>query len=267
MCEGRIAVASKEADMKTNFTIASVGCLCLSAVSFAGPDWEEVCDAGSLPSTAQNTGGGVKSIKGKLGPCGPMPEGVPDLEDMYKIVINEPTGFCARTVPSTPTQDCCGNTYIPQQGSNFNTQLWLFRSNGLGLLANDNDPGNSPLSLIGHAANDGSGAAILDPGTYYIAVSGANRIPVSTVNQMTLPIFQFANSFEVSGPDGPGGGSPITGWTGPGEQGLYEIVFCGSLPAQGIPTVSQWGLIAMAGAMLAGGAILIRRRQAIPAVA
>lgn len=245
--------------MKTNITVAVASCLAVALSAQAGPDWDEICDAGSLIATAQpisGGGGSLKSIKGALAPCSPLAGAQPDLEDMYQFIINDPTMFCAKTVAAEATQDCCGGSFSPVQGTNFDTQIWLFKANGLGLLANNNDPADPPLSRIGNVSNDGSGAMILTPGVYYLAISGANRVPVSSGGQ----IFQFGSPFEVSGPDGPGGGNPITGWVGPGQQGHYEIVLCAARTIQGIPTVSQWGLVAMAAAMLAGGAIIIARR-------
>lgn len=225
--------------------------------ALAGPDWDEICDAGSTIGTAQVIpGGSVRSIRGRLSAC-PGVAGPGDTEDMYQFTIMVPSVFCARTVMLNDQVDCCGNAIMPHQGTNFNTQLWLFKANGLGLLANDDESASSTLSRIGNTATDGSGAMVINPGTYYLAISGGpGRDPISAGGL----IFNQALLTEVSGPDGPGGGSPMIGWTGPGISGpgvIYEIFLCGST-AQ-IPATSTSWLLIMTGMILAGGAILIMR--------
>ncbi|MHC5022968.1 MAG: hypothetical protein ACYTGG_03515, partial [Planctomycetota bacterium] len=88
-------------------------------------------------------------------------------------------------------------------------------------------------STIGNEANDGSGAMIDTPGLYYVAITTSAREPVSAGG----PIFFFASSTEISGPDGPGGDQPIIGWQdvpipegaeGPDVPGLYTIALNGT---------------------------------------
>jgi len=239
-----------------------LGCFSAAQIAYAGPDWDEVSDAGSLPSSAQVVPPGVKTIRGML--SGAALDGAPDFEDMYRITITTPMVFCARTVPQGNALDCCGGdvTPAPPPGTNFNTQLWLFfaggPSDGKGLLANDDQDSLTILSRLGNAANDGSGAIIVAPGNYYLAVTGGpGRDPVSAGGL----IFNQVNTIEISGPDGPGGGAPIINWTGPPLPGSYVIVLCGTSQVAGIPTISEWGMIVMAGTMLIVGAWLINKRR------
>lgn len=232
----------------------------LSAVSSAsaGPDWDEVGDAGSTPGTAQIIGGGgpVKTIRGNL--TGAPLAGGPDFEDMYQIIIDEPTIFCARTVPLNATLDCCNQPINPLLGTNFNTQLWIFKADGRGLLGNDDQPGNAPFSALTNTANDGSGAMIVTPGIYYIAVSGGPaRDPVSSTGQ----IFNQATLTEISGPDGPGGANPIINWIGTGVSGHYEIVMCGVKSVPGIPAMSPAGTALLMIVIIGAGALVIARKN------
>jgi hypothetical protein len=182
----------------------------------AGPDWIEHGDAGALPSSAETTsgpvGGSIGRISGGLDGLGaPLVGGFGgDFEDMYLIRIDNPLLFCATTVPCG---DGCGS-------AEFNTQLWLFNANGLGLLGNNDTPTSqllgAPLatgSTLGPFACDETQSSIPEPGLYYLAISH-NNIPQSTGG----PIFAFDDQNlcglgELSGPDGPGGGAPITGWS------------------------------------------------------
>jgi hypothetical protein len=232
--------------------------------AMAGPDWDEICDAGGTPGGAQVITSPVKTIRGRLNACALA--GTPDMEDMYRFTINVPTIFCARTVLLGTNVDCCGEETAPAtQGTTFDTQLWLFRSTGHGLLANDNESGSSTLSFLPNAANDSTGAMVVLPGIYYLAISGKpNRVPVDASNNL---IFSFASATEVSGPDGQGGANPMVGWIGSGATGpsiQYEIFICGSVPV--IPAMTNTGLMILASALVAIGIILIGRRSgALPA--
>lgn len=243
--------------------VATVGWLGIAPLATAGPDWDEIPDAGKTPADAQvvsGSGGRVKTIRGDL--TGSPLQGDPDFEDMYRIVIDQPTIFCARTVPPiVALQDCCErDTITPLQGTDFDTQLWLFDSAGLGLLGNDDndEPGMAPLSKLEHESDDGTAVMLVAAGTYYIAISGGpSRDPISASGA----IFDQASLTEISGPDGVGGADPIIDWTGSGVTGEYEIVLCGVVSIPAIPTVSEWGMIALAAGVLVAGGILISRRS------
>lgn len=223
----------------------SLLCFALAgSLAVAGPEWPEGGDAGSLPGTAQpiSSGGGgmVTKITGELsGPPGLPDTGLGDYQDMYLIFICDPLAFMASTSPDN------------NGAANFNPSLWLFDFDGRGLLANlDIGPGDTHSTLT-RESNDGTGAQLVNPGLYYLAITGSGSVPFSDPgNQL---IFSFGFPGEVSGPDGPGGMNPITGWEEPGEFGLYEIALqgvCFIVPAPG----SAW-LIASV------GLVALRRRR------
>jgi hypothetical protein len=229
-------------------------CCALTASAWAGPDWVEPgdSDAGSSPDSAQPTTGKspLERIHGRLGSVtptgGPTALGVPqsDFEDMFVIFIDDPSNFRATTIACT--FDCnpdCGGC------AEFDTQLWLFDVSGLGLLGNqfhfeiavdgprlgEGPQGDSELVAI---PCDGSGPGVTQPGLYLIAITQFN-MPSSPGG----PIFDFnattgqCPSGEVSGPDGAGGGQPITGWFNNQDQGpvgtgaAYVIFLEGVQPA------------------------------------
>jgi len=199
----------------------------LVTVALAGPVWEEGTntgqDAGSKPADAEvTTGNGeVTKIRGDLdGTADGLP---PDFEDMYVIRICDPGAFLASTAP-------------PQGGlADFDTRLWLFRPargmplDGFGFVGNDNAPGQpTPGSLINGDPDDGS-PPLTEPGRYYLAISGTRRDPRSERGPAG-DIFIFASPTEISGPDGPGGDSPLTIWETIGPPpgiGFYEIALEG----------------------------------------
>ena len=92
-------------------------------------------------------------------------------------------------------------------------------------------------------SNDGSGARVLNPGVYALAISYGNRRPVSENGQ----IFSFGEDLtEISGPDGPGGFLPHNGWIGQGGAGVYSVGITGATFVD-VPTpgVASLGLIAV----------------------
>lgn len=188
--------------------------LLMASPTYAGPDWIERGDAGSLLETAQpvvGTQGRVRSISGTLGSgaglFGDPP--APDLEDMYLIRITQPTMFSF--VANSPQ---------------FNPRLYLFNvtlpGEAFGLLAND-DSGMGTSAALAGMATDGTGAMVTLPGVYAIAICGFARTPISSAGS----IFNLASPTEISGADGPGGLLHHSGWTGNGEVGSYQIDLTG----------------------------------------
>lgn len=181
------------------WSLASMGIRPAGAATFA-----EVGDAGPLPATAQNVTGvePVTEITGTLG-------GAPPGEDMYRLCLAGNGTFSASTV-GTP-------------GTFSDTQLFLFDAAGNGVYANDDAPGGGFRSTL--PASDPLTPAV--PGIYYLAISVFNDDPVSA-GGLIFPNAPFSGVF---GPTGPGGGSPITGWTaGGGTPGTYTIVLTGAYP-------------------------------------
>lgn len=184
-------------------------------VAVAGPDWDEMnapMEAGPLPGSAQTAigAGTLGTIHGQLtGVLRGAPSGGGDFQDMYRVLVVDPAGFSLEILPDT----------------DFDTQIWLFDANGMGVLANDDAfPGN-PLSAMQNEATDPGPLFMLeDPGEYFIAVSGFDSDPVSGA---AGPIFNQAVREEVSRPDGPGGNAPIQDWNGPVATGSYTIKLTG----------------------------------------
>lgn len=213
------------------------GAVCLlgtSLTAIAGPDWLESGDAGPTVGTAQVTAGvgQLRTIAGQLS----LGVGGGDLEDLYIVSVTDPANF-----------------RIDLLNANFDSVLYLFNltqaNEAFGLLANDNSgEGFSPV--LTPVATDGTGAQVSSPGIYAIAVCGAGRRPVSINGN----IFTFASAVEVSGPDGPGGLNPLSGWQGTGQVGSYVY----ELEGTGFAIVPAPGAVALS---LAGGVIMLRRRR------
>jgi hypothetical protein len=184
----------------------------LARVNVAGPEWEEMADAGALPGNAQPIVGPaatrVERIRGSIAGAGAALGG--DFQDMFLVFIDDPLAFSA-TVDVT---------------TGFNTELWLLTSAGLGRLGNDECAGSAPLSCFGNMADDGTGATITAPGLYLLAISGFNSNPGSLGGL----IFDQIIPTEVSGPDGSGGSLMISSWIPPtGAIGSYAIDLTGCI--------------------------------------
>ncbi len=164
---------------------------------------------------------------------------------MFLINIVDPMNFRATTDPMDPE--------LAMAFANFNTQLWLFQPTAdppdafaLGFLGNDDHPDvpGSNLSLLIPVPTDGS-PPLVDPGLYYIAISRYNNDPFSDPGEQI--IFLQATPQEISGPDGPGGMMPISGWTGDQGKfdGAYRIALRGVEFAE-IPAPGALSLLALA---------------------
>jgi hypothetical protein len=111
--------------------------------------------------------------------------------DMYVICITDPASFSATTVGS----------------AGFDTQLWLFRCDGTGVVHNDDAVGTTVLqSRIDNSTN-----CITAGGVYLLAISRYNLDPVDASGQL---IWNDSPFRAVRCPDGPGRANPIAGWTG-----------------------------------------------------
>lgn len=214
-----------------------------TSVALAGPEWGEGSDAGPLPGSAQHVvggGGPLTKIIGDLHGPGSLPDsGIGDYQDMYLINICDPLMFRATTLATF------------DGFANFDASLWLFNADGTGLIANLDATSGIPDPFMLNEATDGTGAMVLTPGLYYLAISGAGSNPLGGAG--LAPMFDFAFPGEVSGPDGPGGLAPINGWTNPGEYGHYEIALqgvCTIVPAPGA-----------LGCVLSAGLLALRRRR------
>jgi len=167
-------------------------------------------DAGDTLKTAQLPigDGAHTSITGNLRDAA----GVGDVNDadLYQVCLTGDGTFSATTNPTTAGAS-----------ADFDSQLFLFNSNGLGVYGNDDSKGGAGPSLLpaGHALTPSA------PGVYYLAISSFNNDPQSTGGD----IFP-GDSNAVEGPTGPGGGSPLSGWSGDGgSSGRYVIVLTGAI--------------------------------------
>lgn len=171
-----------------------------------GPNHEEDDDAGSTVNTAKKlTGSGqLSSINGVL--TGDN-RGEGDYQDVYEVFISDPVAFRLN--------------FVPTEGG-FDTMLWLFGEDGRGLLGNNDshiDGEPTPLSFLGNQSSDGS-FQLVNPGRYYIAISGFNSQPVSKAGS----IFNFGDDpFAVYGAQGQGANAPQIGWTQNGDTGSYFL--------------------------------------------
>jgi uncharacterized Zn-binding protein involved in type VI secretion len=172
----------------------------LTATALAQVDWTEQGDAGDLPETAQSTGNGaLAQIQGNLSA---------DDVDMYAIYITDPANFSASTVG----------------GATFDTQLWLFDSDGKGVVFNDDAVGTTvPQSRI-----DNSSGCLTDrpPGIYYLAISRYDRDATGCERGLIWLSTPFR---AVRCPDGAERASRVAGWSGStGAGGAYTIFLTGA---------------------------------------
>lgn len=216
----------------------------LASPALAG-GFNEGGDAGRTIGTSQPVTGGVGpalSISGSL--SGPL-FGPGDFEDVYEIFISNPAAFSVSTVGAAP----------------FDTELFLFDPAGLGLLANDDTSVAVLQSTVPNAANDGSGAAVLLPGNYFLAITGKGNKATSNGG---LLIFDQVIATEVSGPDGPGAAFVQDDWNpGTGPIGSYTIQLTGVsfIPLEPIPSLSPSGLLLLTIGLLTCGGLVFRGQR------
>lgn len=222
--------------MQTNTTLAVGIGIAIGSLSFAalaGPDWIEDGDAGSSIGGAQDTRsvGFLNTVAGTLG-------GI-DQVDVYQLNIQDSDEFA--------TLVDFGFTF--NGGPEFNPALWLFDSQGYGVLGNDDDPiFGGPGARLTTPSTDGV-TLLLAPGTYFLAICESGNEPLS-FREGLFPgkggfeeIFSFADSLEVSGPDGLGADNPLAGWSGgAGTGGTYGIAVT--------PAPSSVALISLSGLAL-----------------
>jgi hypothetical protein len=128
--------------------------------------------------------------------------------DMFVICITDPAAFSASTIGTTA----------------WDTQLWLFRCDGRGVVHNDDNPDATTglQSRIDNRTN-----CIRERGVYLLAISRYNRDPVSIEGQ---PLWDpLGNGRAVRCPDGIRADSPVAGWAGVTQaEGRYVIQLTGA---------------------------------------
>ncbi len=216
---------------------AIVATLVFASTAVAAP-FTEIGDAGDLPPTAQVVEGfgPLDSITGTLFNV--------DDADMYEVFVTGGGTFSATTNPVVD----------PVAGADFDTQLFLFDSDGFGVYANDDDPA-APAFESTLPASDL--LTPVDPGVYLLLVTAFDYDPMSVGGEIFT---DFPADFElVVGPDGPGGASPIIGYDGSGDIGNYTIALAGAEFVDPVPEPAT--LLLFASGMVAMGSARRRNRQ------
>ncbi|GIV10746.1 MAG: hypothetical protein KatS3mg020_0237 [Fimbriimonadales bacterium] len=162
-------------------------------------------DAGDLPATAQ-----LVTLP-DADPCQtPVTrvrgEHTDNDVDMYVICITDPSSFVASTVG----------------GASWDTQLWLFRCDGTGVVLNDDAVGET----VSQSRIDNSANCITEAGVYLLAISRYDRDAVDESGQRLWNNSPFRS---LRCADGPGASNPIAGWTGTtSAAGRYIITLQGA---------------------------------------
>ncbi|MCW5766971.1 MAG: hypothetical protein KIT68_13460, partial [Phycisphaeraceae bacterium] len=166
----------------------------------AEKSWSELVDggddAGDLPATAQVPTGAdpFTRIVGTFATGSDV--------DMYRINICDLANYSVTTVGGT-TND---------------TQLFLFNTDGTGVLVNDDSTGTQSTF------NSFSTVVAPNAGDYYLAVTTYNIDPQDENFQFMWENLPF-NS--VRAPDGPGAAGVVSGWVGTGGAGTYTVTMVG----------------------------------------
>jgi hypothetical protein len=161
-------------------------CCVLCGAATAQSQWHEFNngggDAGELPGTAQVVAG-----------SGPLTSitGVHDFDDtdMYEIEVANPGVFRATVSSDT----------------DFDTQLFLFDEEGLGVAHHDDVSSTNRRSRL-------TNMFVQSPGRYYLAISAWNRDPAASLARF---IWNDAPSQVERAPDGQGAGDRVENWLDP----------------------------------------------------
>ncbi|MBL8754725.1 MAG: DVUA0089 family protein, partial [Planctomycetes bacterium] len=174
--------------------LACSSCLLLLPLALPGQTWSEFPDAGDLPGNAQAPVGTVSPLTAIVGNL----VGATDV-DMFLIEIADASSFSASTVG----------------GATFDTQLWLFHTDGRGVAANDDSAASAQSAL--------TAAMLPHPGRYLLAITGYDRDPIASGAQMWND-----TPYNVERrPDGPRRGEALDGWSGSAVAGAYSIALTG----------------------------------------
>jgi len=189
----------------------------LSAQQALAVTHTESPDAPALvPGQTPGGSGALTSISGSTSPA--------DQEDLYRICVTS-NSFSATTVG----------------GAGFDTQLFLFADDGIGVargtVANDNTTA-SLQSTLPPAPNTGTPSYL--PGVYYLGISGFDHDPRDSSGQLIFPSVPFTGVF---GPV-PGRG-PLASWAGAtGSRGAYTITLTGAATFSSAPCGGQGAVCA-----------------------
>jgi hypothetical protein len=225
--------------MRQEIVIAAAALGLAAPLASAGLIWQEVGDAGSLIGSAQTvTGGGpLAEIRGATSSA--------DRQDLYLIEIKDVQNFSAIV------------TDLAEPGfDDYDTQLWLFDTNGFLVTGNDDDAASNVQfgSALFPGPNGDGTPGLVAPGLYVLAVTGfgnpGNGGPGDPLDVNGVRLANQLTFTEHTGPDGPGGANPLAGWVGGSLTGDYRIVMTGTsaLPGPGaLALLGLAGLVARRG--------------------
>lgn len=210
--------------------------------------YTEVGDAGDLLSTAQVTSAplgpltSLTSIVGSTSLTNEIADG-----DMYEITIT--TGNLTSAFTASTTAFVAG-------ANNFDDQLFLFNSSGVGVAANDD------AATGGDEASLTIAAGTLTPGNYYLAIEGSGRYPVDASGNLIFPNYTDGTT-DPTGTYGPNANAgALAGYTGnTNEAGKYSISISGA-QFTAISTVPEPSSIAALATGLGGLVLVCRYRSA-----
>ncbi len=209
--------------MKLGKLLASALFYALVVSSSHAAIYTEAGDAGQTLGTAQSVAANTTQINGTLGVAGDV--------DLYKLV------FAANATVTF---------YAP--ASNIDSNLILFDAAGHGLWGDDDGGGGLDSQIVFNVT----------PGTYYLAF-GDNNIAAR----------DSSNNAFCSNDDGDCTDDPISVldnfYSAGTDTGPYTITLSspagGTSTTQAIPTLSEWGMILLAGLLALGTALTMRRQR------
>jgi hypothetical protein len=142
----------------------------------------------------------------------------------------------------------------------YDTQLFLFNANGMGIVYNELDP----IQVLAPGFQIGAGATLPDEsltaGLYYLGISPEGAAPQSAGgNIFPNPLTDGVSDTAVYGPTGVGGSLPLSKWSISSDDvdsGSYVIQLTGT----GFAAVPEPSPFALLGLGLLPIALTIRRR-------
>ena len=206
--------------------------------------YAEQGDAGGLPATAQVAAGAANTALTSITGTTTLTNNVADT-DMYEIFVSSPSTFSASTTAFHPGSN------------NFDDQLSLFTSTGVGVVSNDDTSNGDQASLP-------AGSLTLGVGNYYLLISGEGTFTVDSSGNEIFPFPTTAGEPNYTAVIESTGTLPVTGYTGNSDEaGKYiialtgaEFVNTGNIPE---PSTFAFGLVGVAGMALA---FRLRKRSA-----
>ncbi|HZW07185.1 MAG TPA: GC-type dockerin domain-anchored protein [Phycisphaerales bacterium] len=184
----------------------------ISAAALAPVTWDETAngagDAGQDLASAQSptgTGTALSVITGSF---------AANDVDIYRISVCNTANFRATTSFTFPRID---------------TQLFLFRPDGTGVVVNDDVPDGLPAADT--TTSTITNALVTATGEYFLAVGRYNIDPVDASNALLWANTPFNTE---RAPDGPGAANPFASWTGAvAGTANYRITLTGACFAGG----------------------------------